>query len=421
MVLDKEKVTVSVPQSDAGALTEELKERNVSVGDISLQGAFHTPNNADHLDPLLEILGKDPAFILPRVNGESPCCTIARSMLTEKSDWPEQLAPFFHRTDSHVIAFGTASATPPSLAPRFGARLWQIAGVEVSLDHAPAPFPRLVKATKHSLHSSIDDPIAVVGMAVKTPGADDLDEFWELLCNGPPQHVQVSPDRHDHQNEWHTGELDKKVFASFISDADCFDHRFFKKSPREAASTDPQHRLMLMTAYRALEQSGYFCEPVANRNTDVGCYVGIGLAEYERNAASHPATAYAVTGNLMSFAAGKVSHHFGWRGPSIAVNAACSSSGVAIDLACKAILSGECSAALAGGVNAITRPEWFNFLGAGSFLNTSGQCKPFDDKADGYSRGEGVGAVYLKRLSKARADGDNILGKTRFVCLTLSV
>lgn len=308
------------------------------------------------------------------------------------------------------MSFGAVGTTPPSLPPQLGSRLWQISDFQSDEGTAPAPFRRFVLGVKRSIDLKADDAVAVVGMACKTAGAEDVDEFWDLLCNGPSQHVELSPARHDHQNEWQNGEFDRKVFASFMSDADSFDHRFFKKSPREAASTDPQHRLMMQTAYQALEQAGYFSQAQADRDTNVGCYVGIGLAEYERNVASHPATAYAVTGNLMSFAAGKVSHHFGWRGPSIAVNAACSSSGVAIDLACKALLRGECSAALAGGVNAITRPEWFNFLGAGSFLSSTGQCKPFDEKADGYSRGEGVGAVYLKRLSTAIEQGDSILG-----------
>ena len=170
-------------------------------------------------------------------------------------------------------------------------------------------------------------------------------------------------------------------------------------------STDTQHRLMLQAAYQAVEQSGYFGSP--NQDKCNGSYIGVGLVDYENNIAGYPANAYLGTGNLRSSAAGRISHYFGWTGP---VDTACSSSAVAVHSACRAILSGKCSGALAGGVNVMTSPEWFQNLAGASFLSPAGQCKPFDAKADGYCRGEGVGAVFLKKLSSAVADGDQIFG-----------
>jgi acyl transferase domain-containing protein len=173
------------------------------------------------------------------------------------------------------------------------------------------------------------------------------------------------------------------------------------------AYTDPQHRLMLQIAYQTVEQSGYFGS--LNADKHVGCFLGVGNVEYEENVACYPATAYSATGNLKSFVAGKISHYFGWTGPSLTIDTACSSSTVAIHHACRSILSGECNSALAGGVNVMTSPNWYHNLSGASFLSPTGQCKPFDAKGDGYCRGEDVGAVLLKKLSTI-ADGDQVLG-----------
>jgi len=116
------------------------------------------------------------------------------------------------------------------------------------------------------------------------------------------------------------------------------------------------------------------------------------------------------SGNLKSFIAGKISHYFGWTGPGLTIDTACSASAVAIHQACRAILHGECTAALAGGTSVMTNPIWFQNLAGASFLSPTGACKPFDAKADGYCRGEGIASVFLKKMSKAVEDGDPILG-----------
>lgn len=126
--------------------------------------------------------------------------------------------------------------------------------------------------------------------------------------------------------------------------------------------------------------------------------------------ACHPPTAHTAVGNLRAFVAGSISHYFGWTGPSLTIDTACSSSAVAVHSACRAILSGDCRVALAGGINIMTGPEWFQNLAAASFLSPTGQCKPFDAAADGYCRGEAVGAVFLKTFSSALEDGDVIYG-----------
>ena len=253
-----------------------------------------------------------------------------------------------------------------------------------------------------------NDPIAVVGMSCRVAGADDVDGFWTLLCEGNSQHQEIPEARIRFNAAYREANTSQKWFGNFLSDVDAFDHKFFNKSPREMSSTDPQQRLMLQAAYQAIEQSGYFQCP--DNDKKVGCYIGVGLVDYEQNVACHQPNAYTATGNLRSFVAGKISHHFGWTGPGLTIDTACSSSGIAIHQACQGILTGDCNAALVGGVSVMTDPLWFQNLAAASFLSRTGNCKPFDANADGYGRGEGVGAVFLKKLSTAIQDGNQVLG-----------
>lgn len=216
----------------------------------------------------------------------------------------------------------------------------------------------------------------------------------------------------------------RQYYGCFVRDSDAFDHEFFKRSPRESTAMDPQSRLVLEAAYQAVEQAGYFSKldhghglgqgtdsdsTNMNGKMHVGVYLGSCGVDYEHNISCHEPNAFTPTGALKSFATGRVSHHFGWTGPCMTFDTACSSSTVAIHTACRNLLSGECSAALAGGLNTITNMMWFQNLAAGSFVSPSGQCKPFDDSADGYCRAEGLGFAFLKRLSDAIRDGNPVL------------
>ena len=249
--------------------------------------------------------------------------------------------------------------------------------------------------------------IAVVGMGCKFPGADSVEEFWRILDAGQSMLSEPPSGRfptHDHQRS-----TDKTVyFGNYLDDISSFDHRFFKKSNREAASMDPQQRLLLEVSYQALESSGFFGprEP----DLDVGCFIGVCASDYNDNVASHPSNAFSALGTLRAFVPGRVSHFFGLSGPSVALDTACSSSAVAIDAACKSILHGDCKSAIAGGVSVFTSPFFYQNLSAASFLSPTGASKSFDASANGYCRGEGVGLVVLKRLSQAIADGDTVLG-----------
>lgn len=416
----------------AASLKQKLNEAGITTAALSLRGGFHNNRHTNITEHLITVCDKHSAFQFPDdaelvrpsrsntsgdyIRGSGPLHhTVIRAMLTEQSNWQRAFTALSTETlgpDTVVISFGLERCVPSWLSRQLGSsRLIQVTG----LDSASKTFQNALSVLSQSnpgRYNSTDDAIAVIGMSCKLPGADDLEEFWEILCAGRSQHAEAPADRFGNfQTAWRDADPKRKWFANCLRDYDTFDHKFFKKSPREMASTDPQHRLMLQAAYQAVEQSGYF-NSWREDSTDrhIGCYIGVGLVDYENNIACYPANAYSATGNLKAFVAGKISHYFGWTGPGLTIDTACSSSAVAVSSACKAILSGECIAALAGGVNVMTSPEWFQNLTGAAFLSPTGQCKPFDAAADGYCRAEGVGAVFLKKLSAAVADGDVIQG-----------
>ncbi|MDZ7269344.1 MAG: SDR family NAD(P)-dependent oxidoreductase [candidate division KSB1 bacterium] len=278
----------------------------------------------------------------------------------------------------------------------------------------PAP----AKAESHAV--AADEPIAIIGMGCRFPGgADDVEAFWQLLHEGREGTSEVPADRWN-IDEYYDPNPDApgKMYVrkgGFLREVDKFDARFFGITPREAVSMDPQQRLLLEVTWEALEHAGIVPETLMGSPT--GVFVGISGTDYSQLLLKHVEVsgidAYAGTGNAFSVAAGRVSYTFGLQGPSLAVDTACSSSLVSVHLACNSLRRGECDLALAGGVNLILTPEaTINFARA-RMLAADGRCKTFDAAADGYVRGEGCGMVVLKRLSKALADGDNILAIIR--------
>lgn len=251
--------------------------------------------------------------------------------------------------------------------------------------------------------------VAVVGMAGKFPGANSVDELWDLISSGRSM-VSRAPDRVG-LNQLKDEASPANWWGNFLEDYDTFDHKFFNKSTRDATACDPQQRKLLEVVYEALESSGQLGADAGSvTSSDYGCYIGAVTNNYATNISCHPATAYAVTGTTRAFLSGAISHYFGWTGPAMTIDTACSSSLVSIHLACRAIATGECSRAIAGGTNIITCPHDYRDLQAAGFLSPSGQCKPFDAEADGYCRGEAVGVVVLKSLSAAIEEHDQILG-----------
>ncbi|MFE9804546.1 SDR family NAD(P)-dependent oxidoreductase [Streptomyces goshikiensis] len=263
------------------------------------------------------------------------------------------------------------------------------------------------------------EPIAIIGMGCRFPGgADGPDAFWELLRKGVDATGPVPSDRWDADRLYDEDpERPGRIYArrgGFLSEpVDGFDAAFFGISPREAQSLDPQQRLLLEVVWEALEHAA--TAPAVLKGSRTGVYVGIGIDDYKTLQTADPEAidAYTGTGNLFCAAAGRISHFFGLTGPSMAVDTGCSSSLVAVHLAVRSLRQGESDMAVAAGVHLMLSPEITLFLSRARALSPEGRCRTFDAAADGYARGEGCGAVVLKRLSDARAAGDRVLAVIR--------
>ncbi|MCQ3938431.1 MAG: non-ribosomal peptide synthetase [Chloroflexi bacterium] len=262
----------------------------------------------------------------------------------------------------------------------------------------------------------VKEPIAIIGLSCRFPGARNPKEFWDLLKKGVDAIREVPADRWDadalHSESAAPGKVTSR-WGGFLDDVDLFDPAFFGISPREAARMDPQQRLLLEVSWEALENA--FIPPHTLAGTRTGVFMGISSYDYSRLQFDDPERidAYAGTGNAHSIAANRLSYFFDLRGPSMAVDTACSSSLVAAHLACQSLRSGESDLALAGGVNLILTPELTITFSQARMLSPDGRCKTFDAGADGYVRGEGCGVIVLKRLSDALRDGDTILALIR--------
>lgn len=261
------------------------------------------------------------------------------------------------------------------------------------------------------------EPIAVVGIGCRFPGAKNKEEYWQLLCEGRDAIREVPADRWDidayyDPNPQAPGKMNSR-WGGFLDRVDQFDNHFFGIAPREAARMDPQQRLLLETSWEALEDAGLV--PADLEGEQIGVFIGISHSDYGLMQLSDPerSHAYAGTGSALSIAANRLSYLYGFRGPSMAIDTACSSSLVSVFSACQSIWNQDCTMALAGGVNLILTPTLsVNFSKTG-FIAPDGRCKTFDSRANGYVRGEGAGIVVLKPLSQALADGDVIYATVR--------
>ncbi|TXI39214.1 MAG: polyketide synthase, partial [Mycobacterium sp.] len=255
---------------------------------------------------------------------------------------------------------------------------------------------------------------AIIGYAARLPGAANADQFWDLLHSGRDAVSEVPADRWDADEFFDPDPAAPgKVVtrrAGFVDDVTGFDAPFFGVSAREAEFMDPQHRLLLETAWRAVEHSG--TAPTALANTRTGVFVGLSTHDYlgmASDALTYPEIeAYLAIGTSGAAGAGRISYRLGLQGPAVTVDTACSSSLVAIHQACQALRLGECDLALAGGANVLLSPATMITFSQSRMLSPDGRCKTFDAAADGYVRGEGCGVIVIKRLEDAIRDGDRI-------------
>ncbi|HYD79452.1 MAG TPA: SDR family NAD(P)-dependent oxidoreductase [Paucimonas sp.] len=264
------------------------------------------------------------------------------------------------------------------------------------------------------------EPIAVVGLSGRYPGARDIEEYWRNLRDGKDCIVEVPQDRWDWR-EYFTDDRSKSgrhysKWGGFIDGVDEFDALFFNIPPVDAERIDPQERLFLQHAWMALEDAGYTRASLQipreqDQAGQAGVYVGVMYGEYQLFGAETSLLGERmVTPSSYSSIANRVSYFLNLHGPSMAVDTMCSSSLTAIHLACQDLRLGRTDVAIAGGVNVTIHPNKYLLLSSGQFIASDGRCQSFGEGGDGYIPAEGVGAVILKRLSEAERDGNHIYG-----------
>jgi acyl transferase domain-containing protein/acyl carrier protein/enoyl-CoA hydratase/carnithine racemase/NAD(P)-dependent dehydrogenase (short-subunit alcohol dehydrogenase family) len=262
------------------------------------------------------------------------------------------------------------------------------------------------------------NPIAIIGLGLRLPGAERLDDFWKHLAAARSLIGEV-PSQRWSPGEWQGNPARENktnsVWGGFVADADCFDADFFNISPREAAWMDPQQRFALEMAWHAIEDAGYSARALAGSRT--GVFMGVCHWDYAELLEKHLAhvDAYTPTGIAFSIIANRISHFFDFHGPSVVNDTACAASLTSVHDAVRALQAGECDLALAGGVNLIWSPNHFVAFSKAGMLSKDGRAKVFDDNADGYVRGEGGAILLLKPLARALADNDPIHGVIRGV------
>ena len=398
-----------------------------------------------------EILGHDPRKRISRVRGfyelGLDSFTIVDMVKTLQAEYGVELGesagvdhPTIDRMTDYLVAATAARAADPAArpapeAPAAAAEAPAPVPVVAPAAPAPQPVPEPVRqavyeeprqaaplelpaaAAPDGASPGAPEPIAVVGMGCRFPGANGLGEYWSLLSAGTDATRDLPESRWDADELLADGEVTPGTVVTrrgaFLEGVDQFDNAFFRISAREARSMDPQQRIFLEVAWEAIEDAGLDADALGGGRT--GLFVGLNTTDYQQLVTRHAENVdlYYGTGNSFSGTAGRFSYFLGLQGPSLAVDTACSSSLAAVHLACQSLRTGESEVAVAGGSNVIATPTVYLAMSAGGALAADGRCKTFDAAADGYGRGEGAGAVVLKTLSRARADGDRVYAVIR--------
>lgn len=408
--------------------------------DRSLEGIAHTWRDDQHVDPDAAATALPAAGIaaeLEEPNGAAAVALVAppRLGVSEIRSWLIEAVARASRRPTRLVnaaeplsQSGLDSLKLVSLTGELSEWLGQPVAPSIVYDH-----PSIDALARHlagiegpgadasQTSGNSCEPIAVIGMACRFPGAVNCEEFWSLLLQGRNAVVEVPKGRWDIERYYsqRPGEPGKtnSRWGGFIDGIGQFDPLFFGVSPVEAASMDPQQRLIMMLAWEALESAGV--APTALSGSSAGVIVGMSTTDYGQLAVRDLDTldGYSVTGQTSCIAANRLSFFLNAHGPSLAVDAACASSLAAVHLACHYLRSRASQLMLVGAANAIVAPQSTIALAQAGLLSPDGRCRTFDEEANGYVRGEGGGMLVLKRLSDARRDGDPVIGVIRDVSM----
>ncbi|MDE1715951.1 amino acid adenylation domain-containing protein [Chromobacterium amazonense] len=278
------------------------------------------------------------------------------------------------------------------------------------LSDANAPLDAAMPKDESANAGDAQD-IAIIGISARFPGADDVEQFWTMLLNGQDGITRMDNDGLRAAGVPDVLLADPHFVAArgMLKQPECFDAAFFGYTPREAEIMDPQQRKLLEESYRALEDAGYATPELG---LDIGVYVGLGASDY---LAHHVLGNQDVVGalglyqiNLINQSATQIAYRLNLTGPAVTLNTACSTSLVAVHMACKAVLNGECQLALAGAASVSADGQPGYLYRSGGIFSADGYCRAFDAAASGTIEGNGAGAVVLKRRDHALRDGDNI-------------
>lgn len=431
-ITDPKSVSIVGPVKQLADLQAHANNQGLLVQSMGIRGKTHNPENADLAAELAALCQKSDLLDLPkpellqapvrsnrtghRITEGSLTEEIVKTVLASRCEWYQLLsnvAADLKQTgiDSHnLVSFGIGDCVPLMPFNKLGIRVTKTDWSGQTKNQSS----RLEQNEISSAYLYPEDAIAIIGASCRLPGANNMDELWELVSKGEDRHEELKSDRFDLYGGYRASQSgnftkNRKFYGNFIEGVERFDNAFFGINQREMVNMDPQQRILLELSYEAMESSGYTRSHVREHGDAVGCFIGGSFVEYLDNTNAHTPTAYTSTGTIRAFLCGRLSYYFGWTGPAEVIDTACSSSLVAINRAVKAVQRGECSVALAGGVNIITGANNFLDLARAGFLSPTGQCKPFDQHADGYCRAEGAGLVVLKTLKQAQADGDHIM------------
>lgn len=332
---------MTLPNECEAAFCSRLRESKIAATAIGLNGCYHQAKHSEAADKLSRLCAKNDDLRLPSAEKlRLPLRSTADGRIVNSGALHDLAIQLILCRRAHW--FQTVKLTMGDL-PMDKVTFTPL-GKEGCVPRSLSASPSHTRSSAAHEESGELEEIAVIGMACRFPQAENLDAFWQLLQTGGIALGQMPLSR------FNPAELSRepklaRFWGNFLAEPDVFDHRFFGISGREAKSMDPQQRLALQVAYEALESAGYFSSGASNAASqkevdEVGVYLGVGAVDYEDNIASENANAFAATGTLRAFITGRISHFFGWTGPSLTFDTACSSSAVAMHTACK--VSTEC-------------------------------------------------------------------------------